>query len=474
MDSRVELKDYKGAFVIATISGRSATDIFLVKYSITTVYDESLDHLIGTNIYSHLDAGTYSIANQDYYTIVFDINTLDLSSPETPIAVPLVKQLVEDTHPLCFIPEKYRYNKATCPVTARFLKQHYRNLITSYFLHSLEEEVNKLPVNPVNEDSNFIVDVEDKYTDKMLYRFQKLCFSDNNRDPRGSSPVIINLLQLKSFFEGSRVNYSEPVEIEREDRPLVHSKDIRPPVVSWYQRSELIKEAKTCWKPRNCWNYDPPNEVEFEDNSEMLEKVKQHLSMIKGLEITYLRKRMLAYYSDGAFAASPDAAPEWYHPPFLTSHVSDPLLYSGEAWSLHFTINNKDYQRNNFIYFCTPDQYVKAMMSMYREDLVENWEPWSDLIFISSDWCERNGKVNYNDGIDLSTPHRRRLSLAAWILGPFIQKCVEDGLGNPLEGFATIVSPRFNRNRWQTVAEAKKLISEYTTDLEHILPVKEK
>jgi hypothetical protein len=385
--------------------------------------------------------------------------------------VPLVKQLIEDTHPLCFIPEKYRYHKSKHSIPVGHLGKHYRSLITNYFLSSLDEEANK---SSVNEDSDSIFDIKDRYANRMFYRFQKLYFSDKNGNLRVISPAFINLLQLKSFFEGYRVNCSEPTEIEREYRPLVHSKNIRPPVVSWYQRSELIKKAKTCWVARNCWNFDPPNEVEFEDNSEMLEKVKQHLSMIKGLEITYLRKRMLAYYSDGAFATSPDAAPEWFVPPFMGHYRRNPVLYSGEAWALYFTIDNKNYLGSNLIYFCTPEQYVKAMTSMHRGDLVENWEPWGDLLFISSDWCERNGAANYNIGIDLSTPHRRRLTLANWILGPFVQRCIQYRLGNPLKGFATVVSPKLNRDRWQAVAEAKKLISEYTTDLENILSVKEK
>jgi hypothetical protein len=471
MDSRVELKDYKGAFVIATIANRSTTSNSLVEYSITTVYDISLAHLVGTRIYSQEGIGIYSISKHNYWTLVFDINTLDLSSPETPIAVPLVKQLVEDTHPLCFIPEKYRYHKSKCSVPVGYLGEHYRNLIRDYILYSLEEEVNR---SPVNEDSNFIIDIKDRYTYGMTCRFQKLYFSDADGNLRGISPAYMNLLRLKSFFEGSRVNYFEPAEIEIGSRFLVHSNDIRPPVVSQDRMSELIKEAKMCWTARNCWNFDPPNEVEFEDNSEMLEKVKQHLSIIKGLEITYLRKRMLAYHSDGAFSLSPDAAPEWFISPFSDYYERNPTLYSGEAWALYFTINNKNYLGSTFVYFCTPDQYIKAMTSMHREDLVENWEPWGDLLFISSDWCERNGTANYKIGIDLSTPHRRRLTLLNWILGPFVQRCIQYGSGNPLKGFATIVSPKLNRDRWQAVAEAKKLISEYTTNLDHTLPVKEK
>jgi hypothetical protein len=54
---------------------------------------------------------------------------------------------------------------------------------------------------------------------------------------------------------------------------------------------------------------------------------------------------------------------------------------------------------------------------------LENFEPFSDLMTITSDWCSRNDPTStYGVGIDLYSPWSQRQSLKAWILGPAIAK----------------------------------------------------
>jgi hypothetical protein len=460
-DNRVELADYSPILAVVKYRHYSCQEATL-KGKIHSC--KSIPSLVNATVYIKVatDPKEIKLTSSREYAVVdlkiydtekFNVNTKRWKGG-TPTMVPLTKLLADDEHPLCFIPEKYRKHEINVRTYLRHVITEEKKSIESG-VKNFTPEYDLMILNKDLYEKSFVTG-----ENTTFHRFERVKYKRTCPAPTEKFNRLLNII---SYFETFYYTYQLTESLSKYNNEYCLDGGVHVPVMSEEDKEAIISEARFFWHPRNCWNYDPPSEVEFEDNSEMLEKVKQHLSMIKGLEITYLRKRMLAYYSDGPFITSPDAALRGYQPPFLarySSYIDKPLLYSGEAWSLHFTINNKDYQRNNFIYFCTPDQYVKAMTSMYRKDLLENWKPWSDLMFISSDWCERNGKVNYNKGIDLSTPHRRRLSLAAWILGPFIQKCIEDGLGNPLEGFATIVSPKFNRNRWRAITKAKKILSE--------------
>jgi hypothetical protein len=460
-DNRVELKYYDPVLTKMICPAPMGRDFVPAVVSNT----EGPTSLIRTTLYVKTRPGSTGkfISRRE----VIDLNTVDLSRfnqhtrrwrlKRNPSVVTFLDLLAEDAHPLCFVPKwciGSRENIISY-LSDELIKE--RDNIIEYTNYSDDTKKELLFYDGMRVSS-------DTGTSQYFHRFQ---VTERRDRQYNITPVYKRLVKMLNHFGYySHVNTYGSLPKYETAYMLVDGKP--DSVLSQEDKKHALYEAQSLWSPRNQWNFDPPSEVEFEDNSEMLEKVKQHLSMIKGLEITYLRKRMLAYYSDGHFSTSPDAAPRWYRPPFLDSYRSFPLLYSGEAWTLYFTIDGKDYQNGSFIYFCTPDQYVKAMTSMGREDLVKDWEPWSDLIFISSDWCERNGKVNYNNGIDLSTPHRRRLSLAAWILGPFTQRCIETGLGNPLEGFATIVSPKFNRNRWRAVSMARKALSDYNKALSEV------
>jgi hypothetical protein len=231
---------------------------------------------------------------------------------------------------------------------------------------------------------------------------------------------------------------------------------------------QLLKDARASFNCRNSWNHDYPSEKEFEDTTEMYLQVVEHCKNIPGFQVISLRKRDLAYYSDGSFTSSPDAYPKTYAKKldngFQVLGNGAPLLYAGEAWCLYFNIAGKDYLGGNHIYFATPEQYKNAYKDG-RPDLVpEGWEPWSDLIWISSDWCERNRNKTLDSGINLSTPNTRRLSLFNWIMSAFLQHCVEHSLGNPFPG-VILENKNTAKSRW----EARKKQDDYKIELAAIL-----
>jgi len=201
---------------------------------------------------------------------------------------------------------------------------------------------------------------------------------------------------------------------------------------------------------QNTWNYNPPNKMVFEPNIEMYDKVMEHCADIPGFRITYLRKVELLYMSDGDMEYTPHAI---NHPKYsnkvieiyeneygIRDHrivdraanipvyniLTAPVIYLGEAWLIKFLVFNKDLLRDCRVYFATPEQFYRAYENT-RPDLLEGFEPFSDLMTITSDWCSRNDPTaTYGAGIDLYSPWSQRQSLKAWILGPAIAKNMTD------------------------------------------------
>jgi len=200
----------------------------------------------------------------------------------------------------------------------------------------------------------------------------------------------------------------------------------------------------------NTWNYNPPNKMVFESNTEMYDKVMEHCADIPGFRITYLRRVELLYMSDGEMEYTPHAI---NHPKYsdkvieiyeneygirdhrvvdraanipIYNTLTVPVIYLGEAWLIKFLVFNKDLLRDCRVYFATPEQFYKAYENT-RPDLLEGFEPFSDLMTITSDWCSRNDPTStYGAGIDLYSPWSQRQSLKAWILGPAIAKNMTD------------------------------------------------
>jgi hypothetical protein len=366
-----------------------------------------------------LDTTLYVKANPYMYNMAIDLNTIDLSkfnsytgrwrAKRNPSVVTFLELLETDTHPLCFVPMRNMDKEIkVIAYLEKELEKERNNIIKA------GKASNNIEYELLIRDKMFISSITKNR--QLFNRFQVVKKASEVYSP---TPLYKRLVRMLTYFghDTSISRYGSLPDCEVK-YALANEIDI-----SQEYKKEALYKARAVWYTRYVRNYTPPDEIEFEDNSEMLEKVKQHLRLVKGLKITYLRKRMLAHYSSSSFKTSPDAAPKGYYPPFITDKVKSPLLYSGEAWALHFTINDIDYQEDNLIYFCTPEQYVKAMTSMGRPDLVKNWKPWSDLLFISSDWYEDT---------NLGSPSSRKLSLAAWVLGPFIKGCIKNGRGNPL------------------------------------------
>jgi len=200
----------------------------------------------------------------------------------------------------------------------------------------------------------------------------------------------------------------------------------------------------------NTWNYNPPNKIAFGPNTEMYDKVMEHCKDIPGFSITYLRQVELLYMSDGEIEHTPHAI---NHPDYsdkvievyeneygirdhrvidkdkitsTTYTLNRPVIYLGEAWLIKFLVFNRDLLKDCRVYFATPEQFYKAYENT-RPDLLEGFEPFSDLMTITSDWCSRNDPTStYGEGIDLYSPWSQRQSLKAWILGPAIAKNMTD------------------------------------------------
>ena len=192
-----------------------------------------------------------------------------------------------------------------------------------------------------------------------------------------------------------------------------------------------------------------PEECNFDRIADMKTQVLNHCKFCPQLEILDLRPVQLIYYSDGGFGHTPDAlnlADSKMVIGYTKSEIvygkndkdltdkgaqkiASPIIYAGEAWRIKFKLNNTDVLGDNWVYFATPEQFVEAYGNTRPELLGDNWTTWSDLIFIASHWCARNGSEDKEKGnINLQTPHRQRLGLWHWILGPLMAKIRQNGV----------------------------------------------
>jgi len=221
------------------------------------------------------------------------------------------------------------------------------------------------------------------------------------------------------------------------------------------------------------WNIDPPhvNELDRDLHDEMLDLCKQHLKVMPTIELTSLSSRFVAYFSDGGFDLTPEAINRtvdkkkiWFsrelglvyceaQPTPGAVIINKPCIYFGEAQCVGFNVFGQDYLNGNRVYWATPAQFVKAYETT-RPELLKDFKAWGDCIFISSDWCERNGSKNYGIGIDLQTPHQRRLTLFTWIVGP-MNSYVQQHQGKAMTGFS-VMNGYHNKDRINKLYELTK------------------
>jgi len=246
--------------------------------------------------------------------------------------------------------------------------------------------------------------------------------------------------------------YFNPKELSKKVETTYYLASLNPPQVTDEQRTALLKEASKNYKQEDYWIISSPNEVEFEDNSAMLEQVREHCKGIPGFEVVYLRKHIAAYVSDGSMECTLDAVN--YHTPKLSIHTEydnqnilrvlydkngsgSPLIYFGECYQIYFTIGGKDVLEGCRILFATPEQYYAAY-SKLRPDIVDNFVPWSDLLFIGSSWCQRNRLKSLDKGYNLQTPKSSPRSLYAWIVDSAFSRIYGNGHSDTIPGYNVI------------------------------------
>ena len=383
-------------------------------------------------------------------------------SGTVPVLDDFIWQLENGTHPACTIGKIHEFNGG--------LSKYLNNKIME-----LREAASKLAPEETKETLTYTLH-DMMLEGKLIPRFSACKTNSKGKKKIAETPELKRVMSLAVYLTSqigriypSSILALKPTADSSEDKLDFSSAIVfNPPIPDKEKMNQLLKDSRASFSHRNSWNHDYPSEKEFEDTTEMYLKVVEHCKDIPGFQIISLRKRDLAYYSDGSYLSSPDAYPKTYKAKlengYQVSGGGSPLLYAGEAWCLYFNVAGKDYLNGNHVYFATPDQYVAAYKEG-RPDLVpEDWKPWSDLIWISSDWCERNRNKSLDSGINLSTPNTRRLSLFCWIVGAFLQHCIEHSLGNPFPG--TILE---NKNTAKSRWDARKKQDDYKTELMSIL-----
>lgn len=242
------------------------------------------------------------------------------------------------------------------------------------------------------------------------------------------------------------------------------------PNVSHEEKLKLIQHAQPFSEHQDGYCISYPMLSEFEDPGEFMNIVKEHLSRVPDLKITYLRKRHVFYFGGNGH---PDGLNYNYNSEYgreqkcATVYLSNntaklglpesvtigqvdtdstpvksgnAILYIGEAWMVYFTIEGKDVLAGNHLYFITPEQYAACYANhpIHKNKYVtdETGKPIAlpDLIYLAqASWCERANGDFKDDTTDFQTPYHRRMPLYIWILSNLIQRTgiVFKGIGTP-------------------------------------------
>jgi len=353
------------------------------------------------------------------------------------LAIPsFIQELQSGKHPFSFLlkPDGTPQNNIII---------NFYNLISSYALNPLSSENKEIVPSLTEHGSQF------KFRFRPVLKTTQLLITDTE----WYQNIVHNLEVLNQILPYSRSrdylaalwNYPEYVKTSTASAETEYNKKHQ------FSLEELYKAVETShYKQRSGFNADRASYIEVNTPVEEIEKMKEqvlhHCRFIPNLEIKDLRKISLVYNSDGDFANTADAvnhpktkrdivwsAKEGYHVVPVNKDLGPqwarPVIYVGEAWRIYFTIGGVDYLQNNFVNFVTPEQFLDCYTKLRPDLIEEGWKPWSDLIFISTDWCERNGaRVKQTTGaIDLQSPHQKRIALWQWIIGPLAGKCLQNG-----------------------------------------------
>jgi hypothetical protein len=180
---------------------------------------------------------------------------------------------------------------------------------------------------------------------------------------------------------------------------------------------EAALKAGMMDNPRNAWMHDfihPPTENAPRNRARVLRRLRALVASVPfEVSFTGYRRRWLNYLSDGGesqegllgwvskrwvrrprFKVVP--YPGKYKVPNYEEYGSYPLMYSGPAWCVRFTVDGEPWLSTGCRVWLTND--LKQM--------------------ISSDWCQRD---------DMSKEHINLVrvgsqTLASWIMGPLLSK----------------------------------------------------
>lgn len=231
-----------------------------------------------------------------------------------------------------------------------------------------------------------------------------------------------------------------------------------------------------------------PSVVNFDSTEKMRALIEEHCKAIPGFKITDLTHHLFFYRSDGNMECTPDAInhpsrhlhlcikckdASDYQKMFLQSTkaklnlseifiISAPVIYAGTGWCVEFTIGGVN-PISGCRVMCAPWDEFASNIGLFHPTLLDGIAPWSDIVFICSDWCERNRAKELDKHINLQTPTRRRMSLLSWILGPMLERARQSGLTIP--GFSQHIPKPDLLEKMKTFTAKPTLVLEENSEL---------
>lgn len=282
-------------------------------------------------------------------------------------------------------------------------------------------------------------------------------FYANIGNPLGlDSGHLMARLQQAQKNIAAKFDVSVPADLRKKTEYVEVPEDRQEDMFNYMWQAH--RAGHTAHRHDFCWDYPSRREmVSREEYEEVFKAIEDEiLNFVPGAEVKSIAKRWLAYVSDGGFDFTDDAINHpklgrgkvyaWNRhepPPKGLEHtifvptgekvpagygdVGRPVIYLGEAWTVYFRILGSDYLSEEcYAYFATPEQFKAAYIDT-RPDALEQFRAPRGMIFVCSDWCERNGSWNKQRGIDLHSPLRRTMAFWQFIVGPVVAKALANG-----------------------------------------------